>query len=167
MSGAATFGDMPTVRSPDSGFNTTDTNRMSKAATRALITRYLEALSVGDLDTVTACVSDDVIHDVNQGGERRIGRDRYVAYTARMSHHYSEQLSDIVILVNDDGSRAAAEFNITGKYVNTEDGLPPAYGQKYQLPAGIFFTIEADQISRVTAYYNLTDWITQVTAHPG
>ena len=136
---------------------------MSKTDTQTLIANYLAAFNAGDLDTMNACLTDDVIHDVNQGGERRIGRDRFVAFNARMAHHYAEQLSDIVIMVNDDGTRAAAEFNVSGRYLNTEDGLPPASGQTYKLPAGIFFAVRDGRISRVTTYYNLTDWITQVT----
>jgi hypothetical protein len=31
------------------------------------------------------------------------------------------------------------------------------------LPAGAFFAIRDGKISRVTTYYNLTDWIAQVT----
>jgi hypothetical protein len=30
------------------------------------------------------------------------------------------------------------------------------------LPAGTFFSIRDGKISRVTTYYNLTDWIAQV-----
>ena len=34
-----------------------------------------------------ACLTDDVIHDVNQG-ERRTGLDKFKAFNARMDHHY-------------------------------------------------------------------------------
>ncbi len=61
-----------------------------------------------------------------------------------------------------DGTRAAAEFNVNGTYLNTDTDLPPAQGQKYLLPAGTFFAIRDGKIARVTTYYNLTDWITQV-----
>ena len=52
-----------------------------------------------------------------------------------MSHHYRETLTDIVIMVSDDGTRAAAEFTVNGAYLNA-DGRPPANGQRYVLPAG-------------------------------
>jgi hypothetical protein len=32
------------------------------------------------------------------------------------------------------------------------------------LPAGSFFTLENGQITRVVTYYNLADWIAQVSA---
>lgn len=132
------------------------------AATRALIERYYEAFNRGDIAGMLACVSDDVIHDVNQG-ERRHGKERFHAFCARMAHHYRERLQDISIMTSSDGSRAAAEFNVHGQYLATDAGLPEARGQSYVLPAGTFFAIRDGKIGRVTTYYNLTDWIMQVS----
>ncbi len=129
---------------------------------RTLIDRYYAAFNAGDVDGMLACVSDDVVHDVNQG-ERRDGKERFHAFCARMSHHYKEQLEDIVLMVSEDGSRAAAEFNVIGQYLETEPGLPPAAGQKYAVPAGTFFAVKDGRINRVSTYYNLTDWIMQVS----
>ncbi len=134
---------------------------MSRAETQALIKHYYDAFNGGDGDTMIACLTDDIIHDVNQG-ERRVGIDKFKAFNARMDHHYKERLENITIMVNDDGSRAAAEFNVHGTYLNTDSGLPEAKGQTYVLPAGTFFAIRDGKIARVTTYYNLTDWITQV-----
>jgi len=79
-----------------------------------------------------------------------------------MNHHYSEQLVDMVIMANEEGTRAAAEFVVLGEYLNTDEGLPEAKGQKYRLPAGAFFDIRDGKVARVTNYYNLEDWIAQV-----
>ena len=98
--------------------------------THALIERYLVAHCARDTEAMLACVSDDVIHDVNQG-ERRHGKDRFHAFCARMAHHYNENLEDTVILVSKDGVRAAAEFNVRGVYLASEPGLPLAAGQTY------------------------------------
>ena len=143
----------------------TDTTPESqaRAATAALIRDYYAAFNKGDTDGMLAFLSDDVIHDVNQG-ERRQGRDKFRAFNARMTHNYSEQLKDIVVLVSKDATRAAAEFNVHGVYKNSEEGLPPAKGQKYVLPAGTFFAVSNGKISRVTTYYNLTDWMMQVAS---
>lgn len=136
---------------------------MSAAETQALIARYYDAFNRGDTDGMLACVTDDLIHDTNQG-DRRIGRDRFHAFCARMSHHYKERLEDIIVMSTPDGARAAAEFNVNGQYLVTETGLPDATGQSYQLPAGTFFAVRDGKIARVTTYYNLTDWIIQVSA---
>ncbi len=143
----------------------TDTTPESqaRAATAALIRDYYAAFNKGDTDGMLAFLTDDVIHDVNQG-ERRQGRDKFRAFNARMTHNYSEQLKDIVVLVSKDATRAAAEFNVHGVYKNSEEGLPPAKGQKYVLPAGTFFAVSNGKITRVTTYYNLTDWMMQVAS---
>ena len=143
----------------------TDTTPESqaRAATAALIRDYYAAFNKGDTDGMLAFLTEDVIHDVNQG-ERRQGRDKFRAFNARMTHNYAEQLKDVVVLVSKDATRAAAEFNVHGVYKNSEEGLPPAKGQKYVLPAGTFFAVRDGKITRVTTYYNLTDWMMQVAS---
>jgi steroid delta-isomerase-like uncharacterized protein len=138
---------------------------MSAQATRDLIARYYDAFNRGDVEGMLACVADDVVHDVNQG-ERRTGKERFHAFCARMAHHYKEELRDIAIMTASDGQRAAAEFNVHGAYLASEEGLPPARGQRYVLPAGTFFAVRDGRVARITTYYNLTDWIMQVTS-PG
>ena len=138
------------------------TNESSaRAATAALIRRYYDHFNRGETDAMVAMLADDVIHDVNQG-ERRVGKEKFRAFNARMTHNYRERLEGITVMVSKDGTRAAAEFNVHGEYLNTEEGLPAAKGQKYVLPAGTFFSIQDGKIARVTTYYNLTDWIAQV-----
>ena len=66
-------------------------------------------------------------------------------------------------MTNESGLRAAAEFVVHGAYLATDEGLPEANGQTYVLPAGSFFEIDDGLISRVTLYYNLKDWIAQVS----
>ncbi|MES0403908.1 MAG: ketosteroid isomerase-related protein [Hyphomicrobium sp.] len=139
-----------------------DAESKTRIETAALIRRYFDAFNAGDSDSMIGCLTDDVIHDVNQG-ERRTGKDKFRAFNARMTHHYRERLEDVAVMVSKDGTRAAAEFNVNGKYLATDSGLPEAQGQTYRLPAGTFFAIRDGKIARVTTYYNLTDWITQVT----
>jgi len=136
---------------------------MSRDTTAALIRNYLEAFNMKDSEAMLACLSDDVAHDINQGG-REIGKDKFRWFNAMMTKHYDEELGDIAIMVDDTGTRAAAEFTVRGTYLATAEGLPEANGQRYSLPAGIFFEIDDDLISRVTMSYNLTDWIAQVNA---
>lgn len=49
-----------------------------------------------------------------------------------------------------------------GEYLADDDGLPPARGQAYVLPAGAFFEIEEGKVARISNHYNLNDWIAQV-----
>ena len=131
-------------------------------STLALIDRYYTAFNAGDAEGMLACLSDDIAHDVNQGG-RETGKDAFRAFLARMDAAYAERLADIVIMASDDGRRASAEFVVHGQYLRGEAGLPPTHGQRYELPAGAFFTVDQGLISRVTVYYNLADWIAQVS----
>ena len=128
---------------------------------RQLIEQYYQAFNNGDLDTFLSLLTDDVVHDINQG-DREQGKEAFVQFMRKMNHHYREQLENIVVMANEDGSRAAAEFIVLGEYLITDEGLPEAAGQTYRLPAGAFFDIRGGKVARVTNYYNLSDWVAQV-----
>jgi steroid delta-isomerase-like uncharacterized protein len=133
------------------------------ASASALIERYYAAFNAGDWDSFFALLSDDVAHDINQG-IRETGKEAFKKFITRMNHSYSEQIVDIVVMTNADGSRAATEYTVLGKYLATDTGLPEARGQTYQLPGGAFFEIRGGKVARVTNYYNLEDWLKQVAA---
>ncbi|TVS05405.1 MAG: isopropylmalate/homocitrate/citramalate synthase [Rhodobacteraceae bacterium] len=127
------------------------------------IQRYFDAFNSGNAEGMLAVVSDDVQHFVNQGDLRQ-GRAAFAEFCSHMGVSYREELRHMVIFVNDDGSRAAAEFTVHGEYLQTDPGLPEAHGQRYVLPAGSFFSLADGKITRITTYYNLQDWIRQVSA---
>ncbi|MCH4152997.1 MAG: nuclear transport factor 2 family protein [Sphingobium sp.] len=134
---------------------------MNRSEATALIERYYAAFNAGNGDGMLACLADDIAHDVNQG-QRQHGKDAFRAFLAHMDRCYKERLSDIVIMANDAGTRAAAEFVVHGKYLATDEGLPEANGQTYLLPAGAYFDLAEGKIARVSVYYNLADWTRQV-----
>jgi len=127
----------------------------------ALIERYYAAFNAGDSEGMLACVAEDVVHDVNQG-VRRTGKAAFRAFSAHMDRCYAEQLENITVMATPDGARAAAEFDVLGTYIETDEGLPPASGQTYRLPAGAFFELRDGLIARVTTYYNLAAWLMQI-----
>lgn len=129
--------------------------------TEALIRRYYDAFNADDTAGMLDCLTGDVRHHVNEGGVR-VGKDAFAQFCAHMTDCYRERLTDIVVMVSADGARAAAEFVVNGEYLKTDEGLPPANGQTYKLPAGGFFEVENGRIARVTTYYNLADWMRQV-----
>lgn len=129
--------------------------------TITLIEKYYAAFNAGDMDTFLGLLTDDVVHDINQGA-RETGKAAFRAFMQRMNGAYQERLTDIVVMASADGARAAAEFVVLGEYLRGEPGLPPAHGQKYRLPAGAFFEVRGGKVARVTNYYNLQDWIAQV-----
>ncbi|MBL4917392.1 ketosteroid isomerase-related protein [Szabonella alba] len=125
------------------------------------IAAYYAAFNAADPDAMLALVTEDVEHRVNEGGIR-LGRAKFAEFCAHMGVSYHEELKDIMIFANEDGTRGAAEFTVHGEYLQTDPGLPEAKGQTYILPAGAFFDLRGDRISRVTTFYNLNDWIAQV-----
>ncbi|PPE73022.1 isopropylmalate/homocitrate/citramalate synthase [Solimonas fluminis] len=129
--------------------------------TRKLIERYYAAFNAGDMDAFLGMLTEDVVHDVNQG-LREHGREAFAAFMQRMNRSYREQIADLVVLAEPSGRRAAAEFTVLGEYLATDAGLPEANGQTYRLPAGAFFELRDGKVARVTNYYNLQDWLAQV-----
>lgn len=123
--------------------------------------QYYQAFNAGDRAAFLALLTDDIAHDVNQGG-RETGKDTFAAFLDRMDRCYREQIDDLVLWADESGTRGAAEFLVRGTYLATDEGLPDATGQTYTLPAGAFFTLRGGRVERVTMYYNLTEWLRQI-----
>lgn len=131
-------------------------------ATKDLVRRYYDAFNAKDFDGMLACVADDIRHDVNEG-DRRGGKAAFREFLKAMDRCYDERLEEIVVMVDDSGRRAAAEFIVHGRYLVADPGFPEARGQKYVLPVGAFLDVADGKITRVTTYYNLKNWIAQVS----
>ncbi len=86
---------------------------MSRAATEALVFEYYRAFNQGDMECFLNLLTDDVVHDINQGG-RETGRDAFSRFMEHMNRCYREELTGITIMSSADGSRAAAEFVVNG-----------------------------------------------------
>lgn len=127
----------------------------------AVVTAYYQAFNQEDLEGFLALLTDDVIHDLNQG-QREVGKAAFRDFMTEMFLHYSEQISQMNLMVSADGQRVAVESVVIGQYLKTQKGLPEANGQKYQLAVGAFFELRAGKIARVTSYYNLNEWLQQV-----
>jgi steroid delta-isomerase-like uncharacterized protein len=125
------------------------------------IRAYYDAFNAGDMDRFLALLTDDVAHDINQGA-RQTGKEAFAKFMDHMNRCYREELTDMVVMVNEDGTRGAAEFIVNGTYLSTDEGLPEANGQTYRLPAGAFFEIRDGKVARISNYYSLPDWIAQV-----
>lgn len=126
-----------------------------------LVQAYYAAFNAGDMPAFLDLLAEDVVHDINQG-ERQVGKATFAAFMDKMNRCYRERLADIVVMQNAAGDRAAAEFVVHGEYLADDEGLPPANGQTYMLPAGAFFEIKNDKVARISNYYNLNDWVAQV-----
>lgn len=126
------------------------------------VRRYFDAFNSDDVEGMLACLSEDVNHHVNEG-KIRVGKAKFAEFCEHMNRCYKEHLTGMVIFEAEGGTRASAEYVVNGTYLETDEGLPEATGQTYRLPAGSFFDIADGQITRVTTYYNLADWVKQVS----
>jgi steroid delta-isomerase-like uncharacterized protein len=127
-----------------------------------IVARYYACFNAQDWNGMIDCLTEDVRHDVNEGAKRD-GKQRFREFLGHMDRCYAEQLKDVVVMTSADGARASAEFIVHGRYKETDGDLPPARGQTYVLPAGAFFEISGGKIARVTTYYNLKNWLAQVS----
>ena len=125
-----------------------------------LVQAYYAAFNAGDMPAFLDLLAEDVVHDINQG-ERQVGKATFAAFMDKMNRCYRERLADIVVMQNAAGDRAAAEFVVHGEYLADDEGLPPANGQTYVLPAGAFFEIKNGKVARISNYYNLNDRVAQ------
>ncbi len=130
-----------------------------------VVRAYYDAFNAGDREGFLALLTDDVVHEISQGG-REVGRARFAAFMAHMDRCYREEISELVVMVDGSGRRAAAEFVVRGSYIATDPGVPAgtaaASGQRYVLPAGAFFTLRDGRVARIANHYNLGDWVRQV-----
>lgn len=131
--------------------------------TEVLIHAYYNNFNRKDLDGFLDVLSEDVVHDINQGG-REAGKPAFRAFIERMNRSYDETVVDVQVMTSEDGCHAAAEFTVLGAYVSTDEGLPPARGQRYRLQAGAFFELKDGKITRITNTYNVKEWLRQVEA---
>jgi steroid delta-isomerase-like uncharacterized protein len=126
-----------------------------------LIRRYYDRFNAGDVDGFLALLTDDVAHDLSQGA-RETGKPAFRRFLEHMNRCYQERVRDLAIMVDDSGTRAAAEFQLDGKYVATDGDLPAAHGQPYVLTVGAFFEIRDGKVARISNTYNFKDWLRQV-----
>ncbi len=127
-----------------------------------LIQTYYDSFNKMDFKKMLSLLSDDVVHEVNEG-EPQIGIEKFKKFMDVMDAHYSEQVKDLVIFSSSHPHRFAAEFYIDGVYKKTQEGLPQANNQKYYIKVGAFFEVKNNKIQRVTNHYNLANWIKVVS----
>ncbi|GAY22148.1 ketosteroid isomerase-related protein [Sphingobium fuliginis] len=122
---------------------------------------YYAAFNRGDSGAMLNLLTDDVVHEPSQGAVRR-GKAAFAEFLDHMNRCYKEEVIDPVFLLSSAGDRAAVEFMLEGRYLQSDADLPPASGQRYRLRIGAFFEVHNHKITRVSNHYNLADWIAQV-----
>lgn len=129
--------------------------------TDRLIRAYYDRFNAGDTEGFLALLTDDVAHDISQGG-REVGKEAFRRFLDHMNRCYCEKVRDLAVMTDATGTRAAAEFMLDGTYLATDGDLPPARGQNYVLRVGAFFELRDGKIARISNTYNFKDWLRQV-----
>lgn len=134
---------------------------MTRAATEKLIRAYYDRFNAQDIDGFLELLSSNVVHEISQGGTEK-GKAAFRKFLGHMNECYRETVYDLAVMTSPDGARAAAEFMLRGRYLETDGSLPPASGQRYKLRVGAFFEIRRGKIVRIANHYNMKDWLRQV-----
>ncbi len=125
---------------------------------KALIQKYYELFNQKNWDAFLSLLDKDVVHEINHG-DKEIGVNRFKKFLERMNNSYEEKISDITIYSCDLSNHFATQYTVNGKYLKTDEGLPPAKGQTYELRGAAFFEIEDGKVKVITNYYNLKEWL--------
>lgn len=128
-----------------------------------VLEQYYRCFNAGDYEGMLALLADDVVHEPCQGSPRK-GKQKFRDFLQHMERCYKETVHNPQLFSSTDGKRAAAEFELSGQYLQTDSDLPPAKGQTYRLRVGTFFEIQNGLITRVSNHYNLHDWLRQIGA---
>jgi steroid delta-isomerase-like uncharacterized protein len=130
--------------------------------TEQLIKTYYDRFNASDVEGFLELLTEDVIHEVSQG-ESQKSKETFRKFLHHMNDCYKEHAYDLAIMVDEDGSRAAAEFMLDGTYLKQDGNLPLANGQTYTLRVGAFFEIRDGKVARIANHYNIKDWLRQIS----
>ncbi len=126
------------------------------------VKQYYNCFNNKDYEGMLDLLDPNIHHEPNQG-EPRIGKALFTEFLQIMEDCYDEHLTDMTFYIGENGSSIASEFTVNGRYLKADEGLPPAHGQSYKLPAASFLEIKNGKISRVATFYNLPLWIKLVS----
>ncbi|HMY83020.1 MAG TPA: nuclear transport factor 2 family protein [Saprospiraceae bacterium] len=127
-----------------------------------IVKNYYDCFNRKDWQGMLDLVDDAVVHFPNEG-KPRYGKELFAHFLNKMDDAYEERLEELVFYTTSDEGKVSVQFMVHGKYKVSEEGLPPAHGQVYVLPAAAFLTVRNGRIMSVTTYYNLNEWIEKVS----
>ena len=134
---------------------------MANKQANRLVENYYQTFVNKDLSGFLQLLTEDVVHEINQGPTEK---GKALFKTFMIDHFIHDQnVDDLIIFSSPDGKYATSRFNCSGKYEKSVEGLPLAKGQLWKIPVVTYFEFRDNLISHVAVYYNLKDWIDQVS----
>ena len=125
---------------------------MTDAQTLAI--RFMEALNQRDFIAISGLLHEDAVLDA-LAGYRAVGAEPFRMAAMQYLRHFDESFSDMVVMHDAYGQRAAIDTTARGHYRETLDGFPDACDQPYSIPSVFVFEVETGLIIRLSHYRNL------------
>lgn len=129
---------------------------------KTLVKEYYDTILAQNLNGFISLLSDNVIHDINEGATE-VGKAAFKKFMEDQFTHGKIDIKDMIILTSPDDKYAMVRYLCAGKYEKTGEGYPPAKGQHWELPVVTYFKFENGKIAHVSVYYNKQAWINQVS----
>ena len=122
---------------------------MDRTETERLIADFLSALNARDMEALTALVGRDVVHDAPDG-QRSVGAEALREGLFRQAAQSEETIADIVVMSDESGMHAAAEFTRRG-IQHAAAAEPGVEGRRYAMRDALLFEVDGGRITRVSA----------------
>lgn len=129
---------------------------------RTLVKSYYQAILNQDLEQFMSLLSENVVHAINQGATE-IGKSKFKLFMQEQFSHGDVEIENLQILSSEDAQTAMVHYICKGRYLKDIPGFPPAKDQAWSLPVMTYFEVKNNFLSHVAVYYNLQDWIRQVS----
>lgn len=128
-----------------------------------LIKTYFESYNARQANTYFGTISSNVVNETNQGNAI-VGLETFKVFMHAFMTSFDSRMSQIVLLVSDDGRYASASWVNTGTYVKSDPAITaiPAKNQKYTVHGANFFEVSDGKIARITTYYNAEEFAKQL-----
>ncbi len=113
-----------------------------------LVAQFFSAFNHADWEGILSVLAKDVRLQLN-GREVASGQEAFTEHLSAEKLHFLEVFSDTQLSAIDTGGVVNAGYVVSGQYLSTAPGLPPARGQHYRLEGVAQFEIRDGAIVRI------------------
>jgi len=112
------------------------------------ISQYFSAFNHADWEGMLSALTDDVRLEIN-GGQAIVGQKAFTEHLSENKMHFLEVFSDVHIVAGSSPGEYAVDYVLSGQYLSSAPGLPPARGQHYRLGGQANFAMRDGAIARI------------------
>ncbi len=137
---------------------------MSVSKTYELIENFYSYFNSSRFIELFSLMDDRIVQEINY--VQTIGKNNVIENITSNKKYYNEKISNLIIMISENGCNASAQFTVNGEYLKTDDTAISASGQKYQLSVLNYFEIENNKIIKGCCFFDDDEWKCQVSNHP-